>query len=197
MEQQQKQLILASQSPRRKELLAQLGYQFSCHPADINEDVIDSELARNYVERMAREKAGAVAKLYPDSCLILGSDTSVIIDDVILGKPKDKSDAINMLSRLSDNTHQVITSIAVAHQQQISSGIIVTDVVFKALTQREMERYWQTKEPQDKAGSYGIQGLGGQFVKQIQGSYSSVVGLPLYETARLLGEFGLKTPVQA
>lgn len=189
-------LVLASQSPRRKELLNQLGYQFSCHPADIDETPVVGETPAQYVCRIAQEKATAIARQYEKNTFILGSDTAVIINDEILGKPQSKDDAMMMLSQLSDCTHQVLTAISVCLGDQTKTELIITDVEFKALTPQEIDNYWQTGEPQDKAGAYGIQGLGGQFVKQIRGSYSAVVGLPLYETAKLLAEFGLKTPIQ-
>ena len=192
-----KQLILASKSPRRKELLAQLGYQFTSHTADIDESVQKDELPATYVERLAREKAEYIAQGHNDQTLILGSDTAVIIADKILGKPKDKQEAVEMLTALSGMKHQVVTGIAVACGNRLESLVVSTDVFFKGLSEHEIDNYWQTGEPQDKAGAYGIQGIGGQFVKQIQGSYSSVVGLPLYETAQLLAEFGLPSPVQA
>ena len=189
-------LILASQSPRRKELLSQLGYQFNCHPADIDESPLDSEIPAQYVCRIAQAKSLAIATLYKNKTFILGSDTAVIINNKILGKPQSKADATAMLAQLSGNTHQVLTAICVCFNGSVKTKLITTDVEFKTLTALEIDNYWRTGEPKDKAGAYGIQGLGGQFVKQIRGSYSAVVGLPLYETAKLLGEFGLKTPIQ-
>ena len=192
-----KQLILASKSPRRKELLTQLGYQFHCHAANIDESVRPDEGPAAYVERLAREKALHIAKQQKNKALILGSDTAVIIDGKILGQPKDKQDAVKMLNMLSGAKHQVVTGIAVAEDQRVESTVVSTDVFFKSLSQNEIDNYWESGEPKDKAGAYAIQGMGGQFVKQIQGSYSAVVGLPLYETAQLLAGFGLPTPVQA
>jgi septum formation protein len=195
------QLILASKSPRRKELLAQLGYQFTCLSADIDESVKYNEPAEQYVVRLAIEKAvfiaKNIAKNQPETTLILGSDTSVVLENHILGKPTDLNDCLRQLSLLSDRQHQVITAIAVVKDQQVKSMVVTTQVTFKKLSEDEIMRYWHTGEPQDKAGSYGIQGIGGQFVKQISGSYSAVVGLPLYETAQLLADFGMPTPVQS
>lgn len=187
-------LVLASKSPRRKELLTQLGVTFISVSADIDEKIIDGESASNYVERLAIQKAQAISKQadYSDA-YVLGSDTAVVIQDKILGKPQDQADSFAMLSQLSGSTHQVYTSIALVHGEKIYSQVIITDVHFKTLTVAEMQAYWLTGEPQDKAGSYGIQGIGGQFVKSINGSYSSVVGLPLYETAELLKQFNLTT----
>jgi len=194
-----KQLILASQSPRRKELLAQLGYQFTCQAADIDESVRLKETPEAYVERLSREKVQHIIKnqtLNKTCPIVLGADTSVIFEQQILGKPADLAQCMSMLKLLSNNKHQVLTSIALGCASQLTSLTVSTDVYFKALTENEIRNYWATGEPQDKAGSYGIQGIGGQFVTRIQGSHSAVVGLPLYETANLLAEFGLPTPVQ-
>jgi len=191
------QLFLASKSPRRKELLAQLGYQFTCLSADIDESVIFNEPAEQYVVRLAIEKATFIAKSQPETTLILGSDTSVVLDNHILGKPTDLNDCLRQLSLLSNRQHQVITAIAVAQGQHVKSVAVTTQVTFKEISEEAITRYWHTGEPQDKAGSYGIQGIGGQFVKQISGSYSAVVGLPLYETSQLLADFGMPTPVQS
>lgn len=193
-------LILASKSPRRKELLAQLGYTFETANADIDESVKAQETPLAYVERLACEKAQAITKnlLKKNSAttLVLGSDTCVVCQGEILGQPKNKKECIKHLTSLSGNTHQVLTAIAVSCGKVIKSLVVQTDVTFKALTLDEINHYWETQEPQDKAGSYGIQGIAGQFVKHLNGSYSSVVGLPLYETAQLLAEFNLPTPIQ-
>jgi septum formation protein len=149
------------------------------------------------VLRLAIEKAKFVAQQQAENCIVLGSDTSVIINQDILGKPANIEQCCQQLMLLSNNTHQVLTAIAAVHNQQIVSALVTTDVSFKSLTLNEIKRYWHTGEPQDKAGAYGIQGIGGQFVTQINGSYSAVVGLPLYETAKLLAELGLPTPIQA
>jgi septum formation protein len=200
-----KQLILASQSPRRKMLLEQLGYQFTTIVADIDESVCDHENAKDYVLRLAQEKALAIFhSLTPEQqkkSLVLGADTCVVIDGLILGKPADEAECIETLLRLADNTHQVFTGIAVAGCKAIEttnlrSNIVETQVQFKVLTLSEIKRYWQTGEPCDKAGSYAIQGVGGQFITTINGSYSAVVGLPLYETAQLLAKSGLPTIIQ-
>lgn len=203
-----KQLILASQSPRRKALLAQLGYQFITQAADINEAVRCNENAKDYVVRLAKEKAQAIFLALPiqqqAQSIVIGSDTSVVIEDEILGKPANEAECIATLLRLSNKQHQVLTAIAVVTQDKKSqdqrnqdqrnktlSKLIETQVQLKTLTVDEIKRYWHTKEPYDKAGSYAIQGLGGQFVTTINGSYSAVVGLPLYETVQLLAQVGL------
>jgi len=194
------QLILASQSPRRKALLAQLGYSFKVQASDIDETLIRQESPKDYVLRLATEKAQKIFLSLPNiaqkTAVVLGSDTSVVIDDVILGKPENLNDCINTLLSLSDRHHEVLTAIAVVSDNKIATQFVTTKVFFKALTLAEIEAYWITGEPQDKAGSYAIQGIAGQFVKMIHGSYSAVVGLPLYETAELLSQFGLPTGLQ-
>lgn len=189
-----KNLILASQSPRRKELLTQLGYQFSVQASNIDESVKAAETAYDYVLRLAKQKAQHVfmslsAEEQANS-VVLGSDTSVILNGNILGKPNSEDECIETLSLLSNNKHQVLTAIALVSQASVQGDVVTTDVVFKTLTMAEIQAYWLTGEPQDKAGSYGIQGIAGQFVKTISGSYSAVVGLPLYETAKLLTNAG-------
>lgn len=192
-------LVLASQSPRRQQLLQQLGYQFTCIPANINESIHVNESPEAYVSRLAIEKARAVSAQLndkADNTVVLGSDTSVVYQNEILGKPTNLNDCIRQLTFLSGNTHEVLTAISAICGSRIITKVITTRVTFKVLTQQEIKNYWETGEPQDKAGSYGIQGIGGQFVSNITGSYSAVVGLPLYETSQLLAEFGLFTAVQ-
>jgi septum formation protein len=197
-----KQLILASQSPRRKALLAQLGYQFTTQAPDINESVDVNESAQDYVLRLAQEKAQAIFSALPAlqqaKTVVIGSDTCVVIEGDILGKPANEEECIAILMRLENKQHQVLTAIAAIHQIQVGENEVVSELVetqvnFKTLTIDEIKRYWQTGEPCDKAGSYAIQGIGGQFVTTIKGSYSAVVGLPLYETAQLLAQVGLPT----
>jgi len=186
-------VILASKSPRRKELLAQLGFEFLAVSADIDESIQVGETPLHYVERLAIEKAQAIANLSNyQQASVIGSDTAVVINNEILGKPANQQASAEMLAKLSNTRHQVYTSIAVVTGEHVLSKVVVTHVDFKALSNEEINAYWQTGEPQDKAGSYGIQGLGGQFVKSIDGSYSSVVGLPLVETAELLTQCGVK-----
>ncbi|RHW76900.1 nucleoside triphosphate pyrophosphatase [Colwellia sp. RSH04] len=188
-----KQLILASQSPRRKSLLNQLGYKFETVVADINEDQYSNEDPEHYVVRLAKEKAQHVFDLLAnqDNSLVLGSDTCVVCDGRIFGKPNDLADSISMLTSLSGKEHQVLTAIALVSNNTVTFDVVTTRVFFKTLTLDEIEQYWQTKEPQDKAGSYAIQGIAGQFVKSIQGSFSAVVGLPLFECGQLLKQAGL------
>ncbi|RBW48321.1 Maf family protein [Marinobacter sp. F3R11] len=182
-------IILASASPRRSELLEQIGVAFSVQPAHIDETPGSAEVPGDYVERLAREKALAVAVDFPGR-LVLGSDTSVILNNVILGKPADEHEARSMLAQLSGATHQVMTAIALAQDGHCESRLVTTEVSFRSLAPAEIAAYVATGEPMDKAGSYGIQGLGGIFVQELKGSYSAVVGLPLQETAVLLANAG-------
>ncbi len=182
-------LILASGSPRRRELLSQLGYQFDVLVPNVEEMRVDGESPAQYVERLSRDKAQAGLKLAGEDAVVLGSDTIVVLDDCVLEKPLNFAHAKEMLQHLSGHQHQVMTAVTVAAKDRYSSVVVTTDVWFKALSQQEIEQYWQSGEPCDKAGSYGIQGLGGRFVTRIEGSYHAVVGLPLYETDQLLHEF--------
>jgi nucleoside triphosphate pyrophosphatase len=184
-------LVLASKSPRRKQLLKQLGYQFSCQNADVDESILANECAKNYVLRVAIAKAQAISELTAKNCLVLGADTCVVVDEKILAKPVDLADSQRILNLLSDRQHQVLTAVALVHNEIVTSVVVTTEVFFKVLTSAEILKYWQSGEPQDKAGSYGIQGFAGQFVTHIHGSYSAVVGLPLYETEQLLADFTL------
>jgi len=183
-------LILASQSPRRRELLTSLGVEFTTLTANIDESVLPAEAPRAYVDRLALAKAQAGWKLVDQAahCWVLGSDTSVVIDDQILGKPASKSDFQTMMRLLSGRTHQVLTGIALVCEGQCLRDLVTTEVTFMALSEQQISAYWQSGEPLDKAGGYAIQGLGAVFVTRVAGSYSAVVGLPLHETARLLGQ---------
>lgn len=182
-------LVLASGSPRRKELLEQLGYDFDIVLPDIEEIKQANEQARDYVQRLALEKAQAGLALAKPDSVVLGSDTVVVCDDQVLEKPNSFEDAKHMLTRLSGRHHQVMTAVSVVSALRQQSVVVITDVWFKPLTQKEIEQYWQSGEPCDKAGGYGIQGLGGRFVTRIEGSYHAVVGLPLFETDQLIQEF--------
>ncbi|MCF6434849.1 Maf family protein [Pseudoalteromonas sp. MMG022] len=182
-------LYLASASPRRKQLLSQLGYDFIQFSVDADESQLNDETPLAHVERLACLKAQmAVAKGYTDRP-VLGSDTVVVIDNTALGKPRDKQDFMATMARLSGRTHQVYTAIALANSTRIVSKVVCTDVTFKSLSEQELEDYWHSGEPLDKAGGYGIQGLGGKFVTRLSGSYFAVMGLPLYETDELIKEF--------
>lgn len=186
-------LHLASASPRRRELLAQIGVPFVTLIASIDETALPGEPAERYVERLAREKAraGLAALSDPADAVVLGADTAVVLDGRILGKPADQAECLATLTALSGREHQVLTAVALASAQRIESRVVASRVRFRPLRAGEAEAYWATGEPCDKAGSYGIQGLAAVFVSQLEGSYSAVVGLPLCETAQLLGEFGI------
>lgn len=177
--------ILASASPRRKELLSMCIKEFKVCPSNIPE-IVPKELdIEKHSEFLARLKAEDIAKLYPDD-IIIGADTSVIYRDKILGKPNDREDAKQMLKMLSGNTHKVITGCAVVKNGVCNSFSVTTEVEFFKLNDSEIENYLNTNEPYDKAGSYGIQGLGGLFVKAIKGDYFNVVGLPIAHLKRYL-----------
>ena len=182
-------LILASASPRRAELLSQIGVNHRACPADIDETPLAGESPEHYVERLAREKALAVAAGHPDN-LVLGSDTTVVLAGEILAKPESDDHASSMLSRLSGQTHQVMTAVALARGSDCQSRVSITEVTFRTLGEPEIQAYVASGEPMDKAGGYGIQGRGGIFVRELKGSYSAVVGLPLQETAELLAQAG-------
>ncbi len=185
-------LVLASASPRRKELLTQLAlgqeqFSFDILSANIDESYQEGEIAVDFVQRLAVEKAQAGLVLYakPDS-VALGSDTIVVLDGQILGKPENEADAHKMLTLLSGRQHSVMTAVALTDGEKTLSALVETKVQFCPLTERDILAYIATGEPMDKAGAYGIQGLGGCFVEAIEGSYSAVVGLPLVETKSLL-----------
>jgi septum formation protein len=186
-------LHLASGSPRRRELLAQIGVSFVTLSASIDETALPNEPAERYVERLAREKAlaGLTTLEQPQTAVVLGADTSVVLDGRILGKPESRAEALATLAALSGREHQVLTAVALASVERVESRVVTSRVRFRPLRPGEAEAYWETGEPCDKAGSYGIQGLAAVFVSQIEGSYSAVVGLPLCETAQLLESFGI------
>ena len=191
------QLVLASASPRRRELLDQLGVDYLCEPAHIDEMPVPGEAPADYVQRMAREKAEAVAARYPaPEFLVLAADTTVIIDDDVLGKPQDHFHGLAMLARLSGRSHCVLTGVCLQHAGGASCELVETRVEFMQLTREICEAYLATGEPWDKAGAYAIQGLGSAFVRSIEGSYSNVVGLPLAETWQLLASQGIKTALE-
>ncbi len=185
-------LYLASGSPRRRELLTQIGVPFTGLSAQIDETPSPDEPPRAYVERLARGKAEAGLALLSDGqACVLGADTAVVLDGRILGKPVDEADALAMLMALSGREHEVLTAVAVANRQVCQALTVSSRVRFRPIQVHEAKAYWASGEPQDKAGSYAIQGLAAIFVEGLQGSYSAVVGLPLCETAELLGRFGI------
>lgn len=187
-------LILASASPRRRELLDQLGITYLCDPADIDESPFRAEAPAAYVQRMARDKARAVAARHEiPPHLILAADTSVVVDSRVLGKPRDGEEALAMLRRLSGRQHTVLTALCLWGADGASFQLVATEVDFAVLDPAVCATYLATDEPWDKAGAYGIQGIAGAFVRSLQGSYSNVVGLPLYETWQLLSQHGIAT----
>lgn len=184
------QLVLASASPRRAELLRQLGLSFEVRPVDLDETPRDKEPSADYVERLALEKAQAAQRAL-EAGLVLGSDTTVTIDSEIFGKPTDFDDFRKMMNRLSGTEHQVMSAVALVDGAKKETALSVTNVCFRVLNEDEIRNYWQTGEPQDKAGGYAIQGMAAGFIREIVGSYSGVMGLPLYETSELLRKFDL------
>ncbi len=182
-------LVLASASPRRRELLALLQVPFEVEPADIDETPVPDEVPRDYVLRMAEQKAAASHRV---DAVVLAADTSVVIGNDILGKPGSRAEGRAMLSRLSGCHHQVLTAIAVRDGERLESILVATEVSFTVLGDEQIDDYLDSPEPWDKAGAYGIQGFAGSFVRSISGSYSAVVGLPLCETRDLLARFGIR-----
>lgn len=184
-------MILASASPRRRELLAVFGLQFSVVPADIDESSHPGEQASDYAIRIALEKAEVVARQHPNE-VVLGADTAVVVDGQLLGKPHSTNEARSMLERLSGRSHEVLSAVAlVAPDGQRRHRLNVTEVEFSLLPNAWIEQYVASGDPMDKAGAYGIQNQAGVWIRRINGSYTGVVGLPLYETGELLREAGL------
>lgn len=189
-------IYLASASPRRAELLGQIGVRFSTLIPDLDETPLAGELPEDYVARIAREKAVFAGEhLVPEGSAVLAADTAVVLGNEIFGKPRDKDDALVMLGKLSGREHRVLTAVALYVQGKNRVALSESKVQFRSFSPQEAEAYWNTGEPADKAGAYGIQGMGAVFVKHLQGSYSGVMGLPLFETARLLSEAGLASMV--
>ena len=182
-------IVLASQSPRRRALLDQIGVAHEALPVDVDETAHPGEAPAEYVLRLALAKARAGRTLRPHR-LVLGADTAVVVDDAILGKPADRADALAMLARLSGREHRVLTAVALVGGRE-ESRLSVSHVRFRRIGDVEAQAYWATGEPADKAGGYAVQGIGAVFVEQLTGSYSGVMGLPLYETAELLRRAGI------
>ncbi len=180
-------LILASKSPRRAELLSAAGYAFTVRTADADESVHEGESPVHYVRRVAIEKAYAVPR-EPDE-VVLAADTTVVLDNQIMGKPSDPRDAIRMLTALAGRMHEVITGVCVLREESVFTDVSSTAVWFAPMSQYDIEDYVATGEPMDKAGAYGIQGLASRFVERIDGSYSNVVGLPVAAVYRILSRF--------
>jgi len=186
-------LILASASPRRAELLRQIGVEFQQVAADVDEQYRPGETPEDYVVRLAREKSALVQRDYPGESVILAADTCVVLDDLVLGKPQDHFDALAMLARLSGREHRVLTAVCGRRGSHTEETLTDTRVSFITLTREQCDAYLATDEAWDKAGGYAIQGLAGAFVSSINGSYSGVVGLPLAQTWQILQKLGAAT----
>lgn len=185
-------LFLASSSPRRRELLEQIGVPFERVSASIDETPQPGEDGAAYVQRLALEKARAgLAQLDAADAVVLGADTSVLLGERILGKPGDRQEGLQMLAALSGRTHRVLTAVALVSRQASELRLVESLVQMRPISTAEAEAYWDSGEPQDKAGGYAIQGLGAVFVRRLEGSYTGVVGLPLCETAELLAAFDI------
>lgn len=186
------QLHLASTSPRRRDILQTLGVEFTVVAVDTDETPIDGESPEELVLRLATAKAEAAADALTDAGVVLAADTVVVLGDRVLGKPRNCDDAVEMLLALSGQTHSVLTGVALRTAAGTHAVLSATDVRFREIVQDEATAYWQSGEPCDKAGAYGIQGLGGMFVEAINGSYSGVMGLPVFETVELLKSAGIE-----
>jgi septum formation protein len=179
-------LILASASPRRREILTAAGFSFEVDPADVDESLAGEEAPEHYVDRVARLKAAAGARRHPGA-IVLAADTIVVLDRAVLGKPRDRADATRMLRQLSGRSHLVMTGIAIAADGVVRTHVERTTVWFRRLTDEDIAWYVDSGEPMDKAGAYAIQGRAARFIPRIEGSYSNVVGLPVAPLAELLG----------
>ena len=187
-------IVLASASPRRQELLQQIGVPFQVVGHQVEEELLAGELPQDFVTRLALEKAQSALDHLPadQDKVVLGADTAVVCEQTILGKPADQADALRMLKLLSGRRHLVYSSVALVSRQQREVALSATEVEFRSLASAELEAYWHSGEPRDKAGAYAIQGLAAVFVSGLKGSYSGVMGLPLFETAQLLSRFGIQ-----
>ena len=186
-------VYLASASPRRRELLTQIGVDYTLLHADVDETLHSGETAADYVRRVAFQKVRAGRKLLcgDTASPVLGADTAVVVDDRIMGKPRDREEGIGMLLALSGRSHEVLSAVAVGAGRE-AVRVSESRVTFRELSPAQCAAYWETGEPHDKAGGYAIQGLAAVFVSRLEGSYSGVMGLPVYETAELLREFGIE-----
>ena len=183
-------VCLASVSPRRRELLAQIGVPYRVVGADIDESVRSGEAPRDYVLRMARQKALTVRER-GETLPVLAADTTVVLDNTLFGKPRDRDDGLAMLGRLSGRAHEVLTAVALANSRDVTLRLSVSTVRFRGLSAEECAAYWETGEPRDKAGGYAVQGAAAVFIESLSGSYSGVMGLPLFETGELLRAAGV------
>ncbi len=179
-------IILASASPRRAELLDQIGVKYTVQVADINEDTLKNESAENLVKRLAVEKSQAILRDSELNLPVLGADTLGVLDGKLLVKPRNFDHAHEMLSSMSGQWHEILSAVAITYQGKTAVKLNRNRVLFRQLTDVEIKAYWETGEPHDKAGAYAIQGLAAPFIERIEGSYSGIMGLPLFETAQLL-----------
>ena len=184
-------LCLASVSPRRRELLSQIGVSHIVAGADIDETVLQDEAPERYVIRLAREKALAIRRA-GQQLPVLAADTTVVVDGKIFGKPRDQAHAVYMLGELAGRAHEVLTAVALADSHGVTDRLNTSTVRFRKISPEECVAYWETGEPRDKAGGYAIQGLGAVFIESLRGSYSAVMGLPLFETGELLRAAGIE-----
>lgn len=184
-------IILASASPRRAQLLHQIGVEFSVMPSDIDESVLARESVIEYVTRMASHKAHVAQEACNLQDIIIAADTTVSINEKILGKPVDQTDHLNMFASLSGSVHTVHTAVVVSQGEFVGNALSTSEVTFRDITTEEAKNYWITGEPKDKAGGYAIQGLGAVFVECLVGSYTGVVGLPIFELTQLLKQVGV------
>ena len=184
-------VVLASQSPRRRELLALVGIPHEVRPADLDERYLPGEEPAAHAERLALEKAAVVAADVPDA-LVIGSDTIVVVDGDVLGKPRDEAHATEMLARLAGRSHVVMTAVAVLYRGQQRSAVEQVTVTFHPLSTEQIVSYIRTREPMDKAGAYGIQGYGATIVARVEGDYFAVMGLPLQHLVQLMREVGVR-----
>jgi septum formation protein len=187
-------LHLASSSPRRRELLAALGLEFSYAGVAVDESALPGEAASDMVVRLATSKAGTAYDSGEHRLPVLGADTVVVLGERVFGKPGSKEEALSMLASLSGRTHQVLTGVAVIADGELQTAVSMTEVQFREIDPDEADAYWQSGEPAGKAGAYAVQGLGGIFVSAINGSYTGVVGLPVFETVNLLRQAGIELP---
>ena len=185
-------LILASGSPRRKLLLEQLAIIFEIEPPDVDESLVIGEAPEVYVTRLSEKKAQTIARKHNGEAVILAADTTVVLHGKILGKPESRKHGLRMLNELSGTKHDVLTGVSICNGQRTETFCVKTEVTFRQLGKKEIAWYWETGEPHDKAGSYGLQGAGGAFVATLRGSYSNVIGLPLSETVLMLRDFSIE-----
>jgi septum formation protein len=183
-------IILASSSPRRAELLNQIGVHYYVQAVDIDETPLENETAEELVKRLAIEKSQA---LDSGKTPVLGADTLGVLGGELLVKPRDIEHAHEMLSSMSGSWHEILSAVAISYRNKTNVIINKNKVLFRRISNEEIQRYWQTNEPQDKAGAYAIQGLAAIFIERIEGSYSGIMGLPLFETAQLLSKFNIRT----